>query len=392
MSESRSTIETRCSCRRIEYGFNPLSHLAIDRIRHVFEQLKRARCVLYILFAVVGLCLLRWLVTTNKLREGVQCIQQQHSSERAEPNPIASTLESHESYSFVFSTGRCASQHMSRLFVSYERPLPVAYITHQEEDFNIPTREYVHRFYRVLAAKQGEEDFMQAARAFLRRRKIPFYKRMLARHSATRFVYTGHLPLVFGLGSALVDELAPAPVRILRLRRDRIASALSFLALGPETEDPWSPLDIEDGPPSTNRRWFPWPSSVVTRLRVTPANFRAMNRFQRWLWYVDDVECRWQAMKLTLGQRFEWMEESLEGLSVMDGGQGWRRVATFLGVDVDESKLSIRHNTIQDKGREKWNVSESALRDWDASYRDLVGPCDVHGDGSQLYYWNKVAV
>jgi hypothetical protein len=280
---------------------------------------------------------------------------------------------------------------MSRLFVSYERPLPVAYITQQEEDFNMPTREYVHRFYRVLAAKQGEEEFMQAARAFLRRRKIPFYRRMLARHSATRFVYTGHLPLVFGLGSALVDELAPAPVRILRLRRDRIASALSLLALGPEMEDPWSPLDIEDGPPSTNRRWFPWPSSVVTRLRVTPANFRAMNRFQRWLWYVDDVECRWQAMKLTLGQRFEWMEESLEGLSVMDGGQGWHRVATFLGVDVDESKLRIRHNTIQDKGREKWNVSESALRDWDASYRDLVGPCDVRGDGSQLYSWNNAA-
>jgi hypothetical protein len=76
---------------------------------------------------------------------------------------------------------------------------------------------------------------------------------------------------------------------------------------------------------------------------------------------------------------------------VMDGGQGWRRVATFLGVDVDESKLRIRHNTIQDKGREKWNVSESALRDWDASYRDLVGPCDVRGDGSQLYSWNNAA-
>jgi hypothetical protein len=287
-----------------------------------------------------------------------------------------------ESFSFVFSTGRSASQHMSRLFVSHAPPWPVAYVTHQEEDTSMHARVYVDRFYRVFAAKQNEKEFSESARKFLKEKKIPFYKHVLATHGAKLLVYTGHLPMVFGLGPLLVDELAPARVRILRLRRDRISSALSLMALGPEEEDPWSPLA------GSNRRWFPGPSSVVTRLRVAPVDFRSMNRFQRWLWYVDDVECRWQALRLTHGHRFQWMEESLEGLSAMDGGNGWRKVANFLGVDIDESQLSIRHNSIQAKGREKINATEDRLRQWDMIYRKLVGPCDVHGNGSLKYSWN----
>jgi hypothetical protein len=294
-----------------------------------------------------------------------------------------------ESFSFVFSTGRSASQHMSRLFVSHAPPWPVAYITHQEEDESMRTRMYIDRFYRVFAAKQTEKEFSESARKFLKETKIPYYKRVLARHGARLLVYTGHLPMVFGLGPLLVEELAPARVRILRLRRDRISSALSLMALGPEEEDPWSPLTGEnDSPAGLNRRWFPVPSSIVTRLRVAPVNFLAMNRFQRWLWYVDDVECRWQALRLTQGHLFQWMEESLEGLSVLDGGNGWRKVANFLGVDVDETQLGIRHNSIQYKGREKINASEDSLRKWEMRYRELVGPCDVYGNGSLQYSWN----
>jgi hypothetical protein len=294
-------------------------------------------------------------------------------------------------YALVFSTGRAGTQHLSRLFAAGDAPgLPRAYVTHQEEDGSMGTRDFVRVHYRALASSADEAAFNASARAFLAEQKLPFIQRVLRESGASRFVYTGHLPLAFGLGPSLVAALPRGTLRILRLRRDRIASALSLMALGPEDEDPWGTAfcaaDNVD-----RRRWFPAPTSAMVRVRVGADALARFNRFQKWLWYVDDVECRWQALLAAHGGDFEWMEESLEGLEVMDGGRGWQRVANFLGVALNSSALAVRDNSMQAKHREKGSISEAVLRQWDEEYRRLVGRCDLSGDGRRWLAWNAEA-
>lgn len=232
----------------------------------------------------------------------------------------------------------------------------------------------------------GEAAFNASAAALVRDATLPGLRRFMADARAARVVFTGHVPLVFGLGPALARAVPRGGLRVLRLRRERLAAAESLMALGPEGEDPWEEA-AEGG--VDRRRWFPGPTAPFVRLKVGEAVWGRLNRFQRWLWYVDDVECRWQAWKGEFGGVVEWREESLEGLAVLDGGEGWRRVADFLGVAVKEGKIGVRENSIKDKGREKVDVGEDQLREWDEEYRSLVGACDLAGDGTRAVSWQS---
>lgn len=272
------------------------------------------------------------------------------------------------SYVFVFSTGRCGTQHLSRALKSLSSPR--AYITHEEEHLTERTRVIVDRVYRRLALRN-----YSATTRYVRDVKIPFYEALLHMHGATRLVYTGHVPMAFGLGPALMRALPTGAVRVVRLRRERLATALSLMALGPDVEDPWGD--------AVRRRWFPVPTDRFVRLKVSGTTWRRLNRFQKWLWYVDDVECRWQAMKREFVGDW-WKEVTLEGLAVMDGGAGWRDVAKFMGVAVGEAAAK-RHNSIQGKGRVKDIFEETVLRKWDEEYREIVGAC--HLDEETKYTW-----
>lgn len=173
-------------------------------------------------------------------------------------------------------------------------------------------------------------------------------------------------------------------LRVVRARRDRIGSALSLMGLGKSVEDAW---DENDEVGMLRRRWFPRPDDVFVRLKVGDGVWGKLNRFQRYLWYVDDVECRWQDFKRRGG--FEWLEVSIEGLEVFDGGNGYEELARFLGVGVWKELVGKRGNSMQRKGRRKLNVSEEVLRMWDEEYKSLVGAC-VLEDG-QSYRWQDSA-
>lgn len=283
--------------------------------------------------------------------------------------PVADQYTKAErSFAFIVSTGRSGSQHSSLLLTDPSRlsdHLPRAYITHEEEHLSSRPRFVVSEEYRVLAALPRER-FNSSAEKYVREVKIPFYEALMERHQAKRLVYTGHLPFAFGLGPALARALE-GRIRFVRIRRDRVTTALSLMALGPENEDPWGT--------AKHRRWFPTVTDGMVALRLEPDMWRRLNRFQRYLWYVDDFECRWQGLLSEFGERIAWMEESLESLESFDGGRGWERVAHFLGVAIDHGRLGVRDNSIQKKGRDKLNVAEAQIRDWDTEYRQLIGNC-----------------
>lgn len=303
-------------------------------------------------------------------------------------------------FGFVFSTGRSGTQHLSLALQSSCSTTEGAndatwtarvgvYVTHEEEDDNLRTRDVVCASYRRLvhgnpnqSKGEREQAYYSRMKKYVTKVKLPFYNRLLKFHQhSTHLVYTGHIPTAFGVFPVLLDLLPTGSVRLLRFRRDRLATALSLMALGPEMEDPWGGSSNSHDKTSEkpgrlcSRRWFPTPWDA--HVRLSPGRWDSMNRFQRWLWYVDDVECRWHALKRSHGSKFSFMEESLDSVQILGGGEAWHRIGKFLGAPVDSKLATQRHNSIETKHRNKLNMTEATLRAWDEDYRDLVGPCQL---------------
>lgn len=296
----------------------------------------------------------------------------QRRSRRKNGNTDSAYSTSGPTFAFVFSTGRCGTKHLSLALRTSRYTTQRTYITHEEEHASIATRTIVAEDYRRMASLSNESTFNTSMRAYIKRKKLPFYQTLLARHRARHLVYTGHVPTAFGLLPTLIDVVPIGSVRILRVRRDRIATALSLMALGVEEEDPWG---------IHPKRWFPVPTDAHVRLQVDSRVWNHdFNRFQKWLWYIDDVECRWQALKHNARHSFSFLEVNIDDLHVLDGGDAWREIASFLGTEVDLSMGLTRHNSIQYKNRTKDNLSEDIVRQWDKQYRAVVGPCRLSND------------
>lgn len=289
-------------------------------------------------------------------------------------------------FAFVFSTGRCGTQHLARVLGS----APEAVVTHESESPALRPRDVVTRTYRRLAALPTAAAHDAAAARHVRRQLLPALAARLAAagDAAHTAIYTGHVPLAYGLGPALADALGTR-LRVVRLRRERLATVVSLMALGPPEEDAWT-ADVAvpavaagvagggAGASSRGLRWFPVPSAPFVALRVEAPVWSRLNRFQRYLWYVDDIECRWQRLRSRLADD-QTLELQLEALDHLDGGREYGRLARFLGVRVNGTEAGLRHNSIQDKGRDKLTVEEATLRQWDREYRALVDGCDLGG-------------
>lgn len=289
-------------------------------------------------------------------------------------------------FAFVFSTGRCGTQHLARVLGS----APEAVVIHESESPTLRPRDVVTRTYRRLASLPTVAAHDAAAARHVRRQLLPALAARLtaAGDAAHTAVYTGHVPLAYGLGPALADALGTR-LRVVRLRRERLATAVSLMALGPPEEDAWT-ADVAApavavgvaggaaGASSRGLRWFPVPSAPFVALRVEAPVWSRLNRFQRYLWYVDDIECRWQRLRSRLAES-QVLELQLEALNHLDGGREYGRLARFLGVRVNGTEAGVRHNSMQDKGRNKSVEGEATLRQWDREYRALVDGCDLGG-------------
>jgi len=268
---------------------------------------------------------------------------------------------------FVFSTGRTQTKQFSRVFGG-----PGTYVNHQDESEKVTTREVVEKVFRPYARSNDTE----MGRKFISTIKLPMIERRLRdANNAQVYFQTGHAPLAFGLGELIIEAVGTDAFSVVRLRRDRIPNALSMMALGPESEDPWAP--VGPGGDTSRRRWFPKPTDYHVKLRPSVEVWKSFNRFQKYLWLVDDTECRWQSLKQEYA--FDYMEVQMEALTQMNGWEEYKRIANFVGTDFvsNPEKLYARDNSIESKKRDhvKWVTDEKTLREWDEDYRKLVGPC-----------------
>lgn len=63
-------------------------------------------------------------------------------------------------------------------------------------------------------------------------------------------------------------------------------------------------------------------------------------------------------------------------------------MARFLGVRINGTEAGVRHNSMQDKARDKSTAGEATLRQWDREYRALVDGCDL--GGGRVLSWNHM--
>ncbi|KAK4522949.1 hypothetical protein GAYE_PCTG32G0839 [Galdieria yellowstonensis] len=278
-------------------------------------------------------------------------------------------------FSFVFSCGRAGTKHFSKVFGDNN-----SFVTHQLECNDKPTRELIADFYRPMLQNGS---FIQLEQ-YVINQLIPFMESNLRATGTTKYFYTGHVPFTFGLADYLLRHIK-TPVKIIRVRRSRIPLALSLLNMGPEEEDPWVNANNVS---KYKKRWLLTPTDPVVKLPCPPLVWNRLNRFQKYLWVVDDTECRWQYLKRRY--HFDYLELQLEALDQIHGMLEYEKISNFLGIGFENKsrKLFYKHNSKEIlKHPLTLCFPESQLRAWDEEYKRMIGSCQVHSEQKKIG-WN----
>jgi hypothetical protein len=259
-----------------------------------------------------------------------------------------------EQFIFVHSTGRCGTKHLSIVYSGEN-----AYTTHEEE--HISTHEAMERYLRRIADTADTSLTEEYVRNF----KIPHMLKVLRLKSKKIYFDSGH-QVIFGILPSLITRLR-GHIKLIRLRRDRLQTALSFVT-APEYQDPWKDRwktkETIDG---KHPRWALRPTDDIAVLNPSPRQWKSLNRFQRYLWYVDEVERQWK--KLKDEHTFPSIEVNLEGLS--EGG--YDRVSDFTGLVPSRGEIDKRHNsTEKKKGLDKPDYSADQMKKLDREYRLVI--------------------
>jgi len=233
-------------------------------------------------------------------------------------------------FAFVFSTGRCGTKHLAASFGG-----PDAFVCHEGEHDDVI--RVMSDFLRPIAAT-GDRS---AATHFVRNFRIPYMERKLYESDAHKYFDTGH-QIIFGIAPALIEELN-GRCRFIRLRRNRIDTACSFMA-GPEDRDPWIALPRGINTSGDSRpRWAYRPSDKILIFTPPENLWVRWNRFQRYLWFVDEVERQWQ--RLLASHTFPHMNIDLENLDE----PAYQKLAEFLSIPFRRDMIGIRHNRTEDR-------------------------------------------
>jgi len=207
----------------------------------------------------------------------IELPQNQHYDRRSwfsafNDSQVTSLLHAGRKIQFVFSlsTGHCGTTTLS---------VPSSY---QDNGYNASSCLFG---FETLA--QGVRDFTRrhpsrrAARAFVRRFYLPSLIGTTLAAGKSCFADFGHHTLFGHLLPALKRELKER-MAVVRLRRARLDTAMSYAV-----------KRKKDGPCGSRCVYCPCPEEQRSCLPVPVQLWRKFTVFMKFLWMIDEVECRW---------------------------------------------------------------------------------------------------
>ena len=125
-------------------------------------------------------------------------------------------------------------------------------------------------------------DFCERAARYVAERKVPRIASLLQNRKQHTYVASGH-QIVLGIIPALADVLGKQ-ARFVRMRRNRLDVAYSY-------------AQKLDGPCAIGCKYCICPMDPLARCPVSAAIWERLSVYQQFLWFVDELECQWQAVR-----------------------------------------------------------------------------------------------
>jgi len=203
---------------------------------------------------------------------------------RRSPVPRIPALKPHFEFIFVWSTGQGLGTNLSAIFAQED-----AFVTYEREPCG-NTRECLMKVYKKIVRPNDQN----LAQYYVENEKIPFMVQDLITNKKTKYLDGGN-QILMGFFPALIQQLHThtntegSRLRVIRLRRDRILCARD-MALQQDT----APCDLSAELGNKPLLLSLCPRFGTALLVPSDEGWRKMNHYQKYLWYVDEVELQWQ--------------------------------------------------------------------------------------------------
>lgn len=204
---------------------------------------------------------------------------------------LIKSLQEHDfSFGFVVSPGRCGTTFFST--VLNETPEDEKKI--QTDIYGFPKKclvvhedftKEINLLIKPALYKNDTDYVMEKIKTII----IPNILIKMLTHKTLCYVDTGHQVVLGNYLQLLIKALGVHRTRVLHFSRDRIKNAASFSG-DPMKKDPCSYT-----PASPNSLHYCPVTFPDTLIKVLPGLWHTFNNFQRFLWWVDEVEMRWKS-------------------------------------------------------------------------------------------------
>ncbi len=178
---------------------------------------------------------------------------------------------------FFMSTGRCGTKFLYKV------------LQHGRNNDAVIRFEHEHRRMKYVQSRilhpSLTTNSTSTIRDYVRDEKIPAMLREMKKNNKHMYIDTGH-QVALGMLEHLIDFLGPRII-VIRVRRDRMRTAASFAGARHKK----GPCQYSEEEPHLH--YCPFQTASFVKIRSKNL-WNSFNLFQKYLWWVEEVEARWK--------------------------------------------------------------------------------------------------
>eukprot|EP00035_Acanthoeca_spectabilis_P034539 m.29584 g.29584 ORF g.29584 m.29584 type:complete len:397 (-) comp6717_c0_seq1:2761-3951(-) len=262
------------------------------------------------------------------------------------PGPIEKYTKTKSKFVFIVSNGHTGTTYLGQPS-SWRRMFGGSII----EDLFVTHEMEANK--SVVRQMGWHDDYCEKSLAYVRDIKVPQMESVLAATERGTWLGAGH-QIILGMVPALVRVLGDK-AKFIRLRRNKKDVAYSYYQKG--------------GDPCTGKCIYCiCPLDAAARIPVRGEIWEKLSVYQRYLWFVDELEAQWQATKKTFPNinfvEIDWDKQ----LST----KTFQRIAKFTGFPAFEPKISDS-NITKSNHHVFGAKNETWMQEQIEGYKNIIG-------------------